>query len=94
MHLSLQLWERLMGQRLGPGRALAALEQLFSGGGDQPHGGRACMTLLVVDEIDVLITKDQSVCGGGGSARVCVCARARCKTPTSATSLLTQGGAH
>lgn len=50
-----------MGQRLGPGRALAALEQLFSGGGDQPHGGRACMTLLVVDEIDVLITKDQSV---------------------------------
>ena len=55
-----------MGQRLGPGRALAALEQLFSSSNDSTNardksGKNQGMTLLVVDEIDVLITKDQSV---------------------------------
>jgi hypothetical protein len=125
----LQLWEKLTGQHVGPGKALAALEALFSaqpsaapGGGaataaggagpsgsgrppkppglQQHHlgqqqlwaqvcgalpaapntvshctpvtlfvqvkgsrGGRACCTLLVVDEIDILITRDQSVRG-------------------------------
>jgi hypothetical protein len=57
----LQLWEKLTGQRAGPSRALAALEALFDPSGK--GGSRGCMTLLVVDEIDVLITKDQSVSG-------------------------------
>jgi origin recognition complex subunit 1 len=58
--LLLQLWEKLTGQRAGPGRALAALESLFDPSG-KGGSSRGCMTLLVVDEIDVLITKDQSV---------------------------------
>ena len=73
-HVYTKLWERLTGSRAGPARALAALEQMFGGSGSgHPQGGssaapsgRACMTLLVVDEIDVLITKDQSVRQGEG----------------------------
>lgn len=61
-----QLWEKLTGQRVGPARALPALESMFSPAGSSQGGSttqRACVTLLVVDEIDVLITKDQSVRG-------------------------------
>lgn len=63
-HVYSKLWERLSGQRQGPARALAALEELFSAG--SASGGRAAaskrgMTLLVVDEIDVLMTRDQAV---------------------------------
>jgi len=71
-----QLWEKLMGQRLGPGRALAALEEMFSA--DSSGSRKKCMTLLVVDEIDVLMTKDQGVSvnafweGGRGCALVCM----------------------
>lgn len=97
-HVYCKLLEKLTGQHVGPGRALAALEAMFAphqpasssaarGTGIQwwtPAGKaalqqqsskaaagnvavasqrpkRACMTLLVVDEIDILITKDQSV---------------------------------
>ncbi|GFH11894.1 origin recognition complex subunit 1 [Haematococcus lacustris] len=59
-HVYSKLWEKVAGQRAGPARALAALEAHFSAGATAQGRGR-CMTLLVVDEIDVLITKDQSV---------------------------------
>ncbi|EFJ47339.1 origin recognition complex subunit 1 [Volvox carteri f. nagariensis] len=54
-HVYSKLWERMSGQRWGPARALKALEESFSG------GARRHMTLLIVDEIDVLITRDQAV---------------------------------
>ncbi|KAG2449488.1 hypothetical protein HYH02_005632 [Chlamydomonas schloesseri] len=60
-HVYSKLWERMSGQRWGPARALKALEEAFSGGAGPNGGGRRHMTLLIVDEIDVLITKDQAV---------------------------------
>eukprot|EP00198_Chlamydomonas_reinhardtii_P009027 XP_001698364.1 origin recognition complex subunit 1 [Chlamydomonas reinhardtii] len=59
-HVYSKLWERMSGQRWGPARALKALEEAFSGGVGAA-AGRRHMTLLIVDEIDVLITKDQAV---------------------------------
>ncbi|KXZ54607.1 hypothetical protein GPECTOR_4g672 [Gonium pectorale] len=59
-HVYSKLWERMSGQRWGPARALKALEEAFSGGSGS-GSGRRHMTLLIVDEIDVLITKDQAV---------------------------------
>lgn len=68
-----KLWERIAGVRWGPARALAALEEAFSGGGAVRQGGGGSearhMTLLLVDEIDVLITKDQAVGLVGGQRR-------------------------
>ncbi|GFR49792.1 hypothetical protein Agub_g11730, partial [Astrephomene gubernaculifera] len=63
-HVYSKLWERMSGQRWGPARALKALEEVFSGGSGWAAaggGGRRHLTLLIVDEIDVLITKDQAV---------------------------------
>ncbi|KAG2483739.1 hypothetical protein HYH03_017394 [Edaphochlamys debaryana] len=60
-HVYSKLWERMSGQRWGPARALKALEEGFSGGAGAGGGGRRHMTLLIVDEIDVLITRDQAV---------------------------------
>ncbi|GIL83271.1 hypothetical protein Vretimale_11290 [Volvox reticuliferus] len=54
-HVYSKLWERMSGQRYGPSRALRALDESFL------SGHRRHMTLLIVDEIDVLITKDQAV---------------------------------
>ncbi len=63
----------MTGQRLGPRRAVAELAAAFSthlpsgggGGAGARRGGkqqqRQTRTLLVVDEIDVLITRDQNV---------------------------------
>ncbi|GLC48351.1 hypothetical protein PLESTB_000086700 [Pleodorina starrii] len=60
-HVYSKLWERMSGQRWGPARALKALEEYFSGGGGGGGGSGRHVTLLIVDEIDVLITKDQAV---------------------------------
>jgi len=72
-HVYSRLWEKLTGQLCGPARALANLEEMFRGasgsssgaGGSRAKGGPAAarpgMTLMLVDEIDVLVTKDQSV---------------------------------
>ncbi len=73
-HVYSKLWERIAGVRWGPARALAALEEAFSGGGAVRQGaagggGARHMTLLLVDEIDVLITKDQAVGRLGGHRR-------------------------
>jgi origin recognition complex subunit 1 len=67
-----QLWEKLAGQRLGPGRALAALEAMFGVGSSSSSTSRRGMTLLVVDEIDVLITRDQSVRHSWSLGTLCV----------------------
>ena len=69
LHVYSKLWERLAGQRCGPGKALSMLEALFApkqpaaASGSQKEGKTKLnfMTLLVVDEIDILMTKDQSV---------------------------------
>ncbi len=44
------------GQRQGPARALQSLEELYGG---QPR--RGATTLLLLDEIDMLITRDQQI---------------------------------
>ncbi len=56
-HVYSKLWERLVGQRLGPGRAQQALAARFAG--EQRRGGGK--TLVLLDEIDMLMTKDQAV---------------------------------
>jgi len=55
---SSQLWRELTTQRLGPARALAALEEMFSPG--RKAKTTTCV-VVVVDEIDVLLTRDQGV---------------------------------
>ena len=60
-HAYSKLWERLSGQRLGPARARDALQAAFApsvGGG---AARRRFATLIVLDEIDMLMTRDQSV---------------------------------
>ena len=54
--------QALTGSRVGPTTAAAALEEMFSSGG---CGGRAGtskrVTVLLVDEMDLLVTKKQTV---------------------------------
>lgn len=71
LHVYSKLWERLAGQRCGPGKALSMLEALFApkqagnaaalGSQKDNRAKSQFMTLLVVDEIDILMTRDQSV---------------------------------
>eukprot|EP00892_Ulva_mutabilis_P011095 jgi/Ulvmu1/8358/UM042_0064.1 len=56
-HLYPRVAEALTGQRLGLGKAQQTLVEAFSGGGRQ----RRLVTVLLVDEIDMLMTRDQSV---------------------------------
>ncbi|GAX79990.1 hypothetical protein CEUSTIGMA_g7430.t1 [Chlamydomonas eustigma] len=58
-HVYSKLWERLAGQRCGASKALSQLESMFASRSSQK--GPQAMTLLLVDEIDILMTKDQSV---------------------------------
>ncbi|KAK9836005.1 hypothetical protein WJX81_005277 [Elliptochloris bilobata] len=61
-HAYSALLEALTGARAGPKAALAALEALFGGagaGGARGGGGR--VTVLLVDEMDLLVTRQQSV---------------------------------
>ncbi|GBF97789.1 origin recognition complex subunit [Raphidocelis subcapitata] len=55
-HVYSKLWERLSGQHLGPARARDALQTAFCG-----SGRRRFSTLIVLDEIDMLMTRDQAV---------------------------------
>ncbi|KAL3142669.1 hypothetical protein ABBQ38_002975 [Trebouxia sp. C0009 RCD-2024] len=61
-HAYTHLYEALTGNQVGPTTAAAALEELFSSGGS---GGRAGtskrVTVLLVDEMDLLVTKKQTV---------------------------------
>lgn len=54
--------QALTGNHVGPATAAASLEELFSSGGG---GGRAGtskrVTVLLVDEMDLLVTKKQTV---------------------------------
>ena len=54
--------QALTGNHVGPTTAAAALEEMFSSGGG---GGRAGtskrVTVLLVDEMDLLVTKKQTV---------------------------------
>jgi Cdc6-like AAA superfamily ATPase len=61
-HIYSRLLERMTGRCMGPGKALQLLEEHFTvEAGATISKGKLQRTLLVVDEIDVLITKDQSV---------------------------------
>eukprot|EP00798_Chlamydomonas_sp_ICE-L_P011216 gene11216-18838_t len=61
-HVYSKVWEKLTGQRCGPARRLAALGGKCSQLQELPPTPpqRQMTTLLLVDEIDVLITKDQA----------------------------------
>ena len=54
--------QALTGNHVGPATAAASLEEMFSSGGG---GGRAGtskrVTVLLVDEMDLLVTKKQTV---------------------------------
>eukprot|EP00775_Hariotina_reticulata_P010397 gene10397-10555_t len=58
-HVFSRLWEKLSGQHQGPARARESLMQLFgvAGGGSR----RRYSTIIVLDEIDMLMTRDQAV---------------------------------
>jgi origin recognition complex subunit 1 len=73
-HVYSRLWEKLSGQRLGPARARDALEAEFrpsqggggtrgggTRGGGTGGGGTGGGTLVLLDEIDMLMTRDQAV---------------------------------
>lgn len=56
--------QALTGARASPAAALAALEALFGSGAGSSggkHGGSGRVTVLLVDEMDLLVTRKQSV---------------------------------
>eukprot|EP00878_Enallax_costatus_P035608 GHUV01039787.1.p1 GENE.GHUV01039787.1~~GHUV01039787.1.p1 ORF type:complete len:213 (+),score=81.84 GHUV01039787.1:244-882(+) len=59
-HVFSRLWEKLSGQHLGPARARDALMGLF-GVAAGANIRRKYSTIIVLDEIDMLMTKDQAV---------------------------------
>ena len=50
----------MTGNHVGPTAAAAALEEMFSGGGGR-GGTSKRVTILLVDEMDLLVTKKQTV---------------------------------
>ena len=49
---------------MGPKSAVAALEELFLGAGASRDGrAREGITLVLIDEMDLLLTRKQKVCG-------------------------------
>ncbi|WIA29405.1 hypothetical protein OEZ86_011909 [Tetradesmus obliquus] len=60
-HVFSRLWEKLSGQHMGPARARDALMQLFGVGAGAGSSRRRYSTIIVLDEIDMLMTKDQAV---------------------------------
>lgn len=50
--------QALTGDRAGPQRAAQALEEMFSSGGGGGRGGRR-PTIVLVDEMDLLVNKTQ-----------------------------------
>ncbi|KAK9855793.1 hypothetical protein WJX84_007438, partial [Apatococcus fuscideae] len=59
-HAYCQLFEAMTGDRRGPSAAAAALEELFSSAGKR-SGSQQRLTVLLVDEMDLLVTRRQSV---------------------------------
>ncbi|KAL0033288.1 hypothetical protein WJX77_001908 [Trebouxia sp. C0004] len=61
-HAYTYLYEALTGNHVGPTTAAACLEEIFSSGGGGGRGGTSKrVTVLLVDEMDLLVTKKQTV---------------------------------
>ncbi|KAK9830101.1 hypothetical protein WJX72_009780 [[Myrmecia] bisecta] len=58
-HAYTHLYEALTGQHLSPGSAVSALEEMFSTGARSGPGKQ--VTVVLVDEMDLLVTKKQTV---------------------------------
>ena len=66
--------QALTGHHVGPTTAAAALEELFSSGGGGGRGGTSKrVTVLLVDEMDLLVTKKQTVGSLQGCIRLLLC---------------------
>jgi len=56
----LQLWQKLEGESLSPTKALKALNERINGNGRKAsRDGQAHVTLLVVDEVDIIAKNKQ-----------------------------------
>ena len=53
--------QALTGERVGTKAALLALEALFRSAGQSKQGSAAPMTVVLVDEMDLLVTRNQTV---------------------------------
>jgi len=54
--------QAMTGNHVGPTTAAASLEEMFSSGGGGGRGGTSKrVTVLLVDEMDLLVTKKQTV---------------------------------
>ena len=51
--------QALTGDRAGPQTAANALEEMFSGGGGKSGSARRRATIVLVDEMDLLVNKSQ-----------------------------------
>ncbi|EFN52332.1 hypothetical protein CHLNCDRAFT_139139 [Chlorella variabilis] len=60
-HAYSALYEALTGDRAGPQAASAALEGMFGGGGGGGRGEGRRPTIVLVDEMDLLVNKSQTV---------------------------------
>ena len=63
--------QALTGQYLSPGTALTHLEELFGGGGGQAVRRRG-VTVVLLDEMDLLMTRNQQVIASAGTSMVAV----------------------
>jgi hypothetical protein len=55
-------WQGMTGRHLGPKSAVVALEELFLEGGVSQNGRvREGITLVLIDEMDLLLTRKQKV---------------------------------
>ena len=61
-YMKYMIMQALTGNHVGPATAAASLEEIFSGGGGGGRGGTSKrVTVLLVDEMDLLVTKKQTV---------------------------------